>query len=247
MPTWLTRAWSFTAGLWRSIAFPLTATCAVLVIGFLVILSSSLSYCTIQSSGRPKPRIEQLQSGTIVFDAPIDDQTAAAVIDLLKHPRVPITSIDLNSYGGFARPSRRIADVIESLPKVPISVPAHATCQSACVELLAASPDTLDLAPTSTLMFHSAADRSSLSDCWICRQVNGLSVWYSMHKPWNDNQAMLPWAAKLSPALPILFNLCAENPLETQAGLTITGGELNGLRSGSIKPEQLTQHCPPAN
>ena len=207
-------------------------------------VSAVTMYCQSQPPAGPKPRVEQLDNGVVVFDAAIDSQTASSLIEILRHPRVPIAKLGLNSYGGFGAASNRIATVLQQRLNIPVWVPANGVCESACIEILAASPDTLEIAPTAKLMFHAAAGRASLSDCWICRQLNRGSVWLTMHFPWYNNQAMLPWARAISPNLPVLFELCPLNPLETQVGITISGDEMNGLRAGTLQPEQLTHLCP---
>jgi hypothetical protein len=190
------------------------------------------------------PRVERVDTGTVVFDATIDPQSASTLIDILHNSRLHITKLVLNSAGGFAPDSERIFEAVKHLAGLRIWVPAHATCQSACIRILAASPDTVDVDPTATLMFHAAVDRVSLSDCKICVLNNRLIVWASMRLPWHDHRAMLPWATTLSAKLPELFSMCSIHPLDTPQGITVTGAEFAGLRNGGILPGALTQHCP---
>ena len=221
-------------------------TVAVVVVWIVVFvpLGAAALYCKQQSPGGRLPRIEQLGNGVVVFEAAIDDQTATRLVDLLEHSRLPITKLVLNSGGGFADAAARIAAAIGQIPHIKAWVPAKAVCQSACIQILSVWPGDMEVDPAAQLMFHAAAGRSSLSDCWICRQLNDMTVWLSMHAPGHDNQAMRPWAAALSTELPKLFDMCPVNPLETQKGITITGTDLSNLRAGSIKPEKLLSHCP---
>lgn len=139
-----------------------------------------------------------------------------------------------------------MSDAIRPLVGIPMEVPSIGTCQSACVELLANAPGPIRIAPEATIMFHAKATRIGLATCGLCGMNNRVIVWLSMHVPiWNRNRrAMLPWAQSLSAKLPILFGLCRVNPLDTQAGMTLTGAQLNGLREGTIQPESLRSVCP---
>ena len=51
-------------------------------------------------------------------------------------------------------------------------------------------------------------------------------------------------AALLSPALPALFLLCRVHPLDSEAGMTLTGAQLNGLRAGTTALADLVGLCP---
>ena len=90
-------------------------------------------------------------------------------------------------YVPIGKPS---ADTLDTV----IEVGPGETCQSACVGLLALAPGTISVAPTATLMFHSAAQRVGLGTRGPCGWLNEVTIrigrWLQPSTP-----EMLPWAS----------------------------------------------------
>lgn len=192
--------------------------------------------------------------GTLRIVGFIDEQLARSVRDALAQATIPVTRVTLNSRGGQSEAMQEIARTLKTTQAV-LEVPAGATCQSACVGLLAKAPGQIVIAPNATLMFHAERSRVGLADQGPCGWLNAIGVWIQrILAPIDDWFAQLQgrdttpvmqlWAQQLSPELPKVFALCPTNPLETDQGIFLTGSDVNSLREGEVKPEDLIKRCP---
>jgi hypothetical protein len=180
--------------------------------------------------------------GTLRLAGSINATLVAAARKAIGQAGSPVRKVDLGSYGGFDANMYQLANLLRSIDTV-IEVGPGETCQSACVGLLAYAPGRISVAPTATLMFHSAAQHVGLGTRGSCGWLNEVTTrigrWFQPSTP-----EMLPWAERLSGTLPKLFNACRRNPLTTPGGMVLTGAEVNGLRDGTVHPEHLTGRCP---
>lgn len=221
----------------------------------------------------PAPVVKMVGPGSLGITGGIDKRMVAALKSTLASAHAPIRRILLNSFGGDTDQMTQIAAIL--LPfHATTEVPDHATCQSACVGLLAHASGPVVVAPTAKLMFHSAAIRFGLASHGPCGLINNITVSIDLGGRWlaataldiarellvpiasyfrwdsvvsflsPAEPAMLPWARRLTPQLPILFELCKHNPLRTTRGMFLTGAEFNGLRDGTIAPARLVPRCP---
>ena len=209
--------------------------------------------CAAPGSYRPgSASIEN--DGTLRIVGGIDQQLAGLVRDTLAQAQHPVTRVTLNSYGGQTRAMQEIAAMLGTTGAL-VEVPAGATCQSACVGLLANAPGPVMVAPTATLMFHAERLRFGLASQGPCGWMNVTAVWiskalakvgalFAMLQGQKVTPVMQPWAQQLSPGLPKLFALCPTDPLETDRGIVLTGADLDGLRKGNASPEALVDRCP---
>lgn len=223
---------------------------ALLVIGAIsagpTILFGLNAYCSQQGYENLPQQVGVNPSGTLYIAGAIDGNLSRMVHETIAGARVPIERIRLNSIGGVADDAEKIGRELKGLPGVLFTeVPDRATCQSACINLLVDVPGELRVAPTATLMFHAGAKRVGLANCGICGLLNkGMVLFSSATQTAAKARALLPATHKLSGNIIALFSMCAINPLDSQNGMTLYGLEFNGLRNGTIKPDELTKWCP---
>ena len=215
--------------------------------------SGGAVFCAAPGSYRPGSA-SIVNDGTLRIVGGIDQQLASLVRDTLSQAQHPVTHVTLNSYGGQTNAMQEIAAMLRTTGAL-VEVPAGATCQSACVGLLANAPGPIVVAPTATLMFHAERLRFGLasqgpcgwmnvSAVWISRALAELGALFAMLQGQKVTPIMQSWAQRLSPELPRLFALCPTDPLETDRGMFLTGADLDALRKGNASPEALVGRCP---
>jgi len=229
------------AGAVRRVPIWITVGGVALFLSGVALFIGTIDRCAGVVLGAP-PTAKIDADGTLRLAGSINATLVAAARKAIGQAGSPVRKVDLDSYGGFDASMYQLADLLRSLDTV-IEVGPGETCQSACVGLLALAPGTISVAPTATLMFHSAAQRVGLGTRGPCGWLNEVTIrigrWLQPSTP-----EMLPWAERLSDTLPKLFNACRRNPLTTMGGMVLTGGEFNGLRDGTVHPEDLTGRCP---
>ena len=229
------------AGAVRRVPIWITVGGVALFLSGVALFIGTIDRCAGVVLGAP-PTAKIDADGTLRLAGSINATLVAAARKAIGQAGSPVRKVDLDSYGGFDASMYQLADLLRSLDTV-IEVGPGETCQSACVGLLALAPGTISVAPTATLMFHSAARRVGLGPGGPCGWLNEVTVWIGRwFQP--STPEMLPWAERLSDALPKLFDACRRNPLTTPGGMVLTGAEFNGLRDGTVHPEDLTGRCP---
>lgn len=182
-----------------------------------------------------------IDEDVLVIAGGIDDGLVNDVQSTLSRSANPIKRIQITSYGGKNASMAKLVSAVAVLGPIPIEVPK--TCQSACIGFLATTPGPKRIAPSATLMFHSASMRSGPKRTDpLCSGVRFFDFFANIGS--NEPHDMLPWAAQLTDRLPALFSLCPVNPLDTERGITLTGQEYNDLRSGRIAIDSLIAKCP---
>lgn len=174
----------------------------------------------------------------------IGPHTPAQVAGAVARRQDGVRRVYLDSVGGQVVAMRQVVRVIAPL-HAQVIVPDGATCQSACVGILAAA-DTVKIASDATLMFHADVSQIGPSNAGICGCINRAAALLSLaYRKWRGRQpVMLSWARQLSGRLPELFAACPVNPLGTLEGITLSGAQFNGLRDGLLTPKDLVQRCP---
>jgi hypothetical protein len=229
------------AGAFRRVPIWITVSGLALFLSGVALFIGTIDRCAGVVLGAP-PTAKIDADGTLRLAGSINATLVAAARKAIGQAGSPVRKVDLDSYGGFDANMYQLADLLRSLDTV-IEVGPGETCQSACVGLLAFAPGTISVAPTATLMFHSAARRVGLGTGGPCGWLNEVTVWIGRwFQP--STPEMLPWAERLSDTLPKLFDACRRNPLTTPGGMVLTGAEFNGLRDGTVHPEDLTGRCP---
>jgi hypothetical protein len=231
------------AGAFRRVPLWFIVCGLVLFLSGVALFIGTIDRCTGVALGAP-PTAKIDPAGTLRLAGSINATLVGATRTAIEHAQSPIRKVDLDSYGGVETNMHELVDLLRSLDVV-IAVGPGETCQSACVGLLAFAPGKILVAPTATLVFHSAALRVGLGTGGPCGWLNVVTIWIGR---WfqSSTPEMLPWAERLSDRLPTLFNACRRNPLTTLGGMILSGAEFNGLRDGTIHPEELTNRCPPA-
>ena len=213
-----------------------------LLVGFAPL--STVVYCS--ATGITSTRLDAANnSGTIRITGGLDQSMVHMVTRAIAESHTPIHLVLLNSFGGQTEAMQDINQLLRPLHP-EIMVPAGATCQSACIGVLADASNGFSISATATLMFHSAADRVGFTSTGLCGCLNRVSAYVTtlVRKRSGRTPDMLPWAQALSNRLPVLFAACPVNPLYTMQGLTLTGAEFNNLRAGALQPRDLLSHCP---
>ena len=120
---------------------------------------------------------------------------------------VPVSRVAVNSTGGE---TSSVADLAALLrPRaLALSVGPGDTYQSDRIGLTGVG---CDVAPAATLMFHASAVRVGLATTGGCGWLNAMTMLVAGR--FRSSADMLPWARRLSPKLPKLFDACPRNPL----------------------------------
>ena len=143
------------AGAFRRVPIWITVSGLALFLSGVALFIGTIDRCAGVVLGAP-PTAKIDADGTLRLAGSINATLVAAARKAIGQAGSPVRKVDLDSYGGFDANMYQLADLLRSLDTV-IEVGPGETCQSACVGLLALAPGTISVAPTATLMFHSAA------------------------------------------------------------------------------------------
>lgn len=216
----------------------------------IILMSTALGLgkilCESTASQQNDSFVQFRQDGTLIVQGTMNAHLYGLVKEAVDSTQSPLDRIWLNSRGGDVMEAVRIGRLLEKAAPSHVEVPDRATCQSACVLLLAALPGRKLVAPEATLMFHEIANTSIVRPCGPCGWLRRWELWRGRHLVLSleDRHRARSWAAELSNKLPALIDLCPINPLDTQDGLTVSGRELEALHKGEMRPEDLVRHCP---
>ena len=158
------------AGAFRRVPIWITVSGLALVLSGVALFIGTIDRCAGVVLGAP-PTAKIDADGTLRLAGSINATFVAAAWKAIGQAGSPVRKVDLDSYGGFDANMYQVADLLRSLDTV-IEVGPGETCQSACVGLLALAPGTISVAPTATLMFHSAARRVGLGTGGPCGWLN---------------------------------------------------------------------------
>jgi len=212
--------------------------------GTVLLYMYACLYCADEGNGKPS-KVRFVTEDTLLISGGIDQTLMNQVQAALATHEGSIRRIRLNSTGGQTDMATKLIKKLKPFHPI-VEIPADATCQSACIDLLAEISDRREIHPSSTLMFHSDATRFGLANNGFCGCVNWITInGEHLLDPGKQNQmTMLSWARELNPRLQELFEACPTNPLHTQTGLYLTGQEFNLLSDGAIEPKNLLHRCP---
>jgi hypothetical protein len=185
------------AGVFRRVPIWITVSGLALFLSGVALFIGTIDRCAGVVLGAP-PTAKIDADGTLRLAGSINAALVAAARKAIGQAGSPVRKVDLDSYGGFDA-LYQVADLLRSLDTV-IEVGPGETCQSACVGLLVLAPGTISVAPTATLMFHSAARRVGLGTGGPCGWLNKVTIqigrWFRPSTP-----EMLPWPERLSDTL----------------------------------------------
>lgn len=229
---------------WLIAAIALSLLVPVCILFAAEIVGNALCATTAEQHDNSLAQLRQ--DGTLIVQGTMNAHLYDLVEQAVASAQQPLHRIWLNSGGGDIDETIRIGELLEKAAPAIVEVPNRATCQSACVLLLAGLPGQKLVAPEATLMFHEAARTSIAQRCGGCGWLRRWQIWRGRHVLLNTEQRyqMRVWAAELSDKLPILMDLCPINPLDTQDGITLTGRDLEALNKGELLPADLVSHCP---